>query len=53
MKLERLIVADDHVLVREGMRTLLEGNRTSMWCPRQRTVKRPWSSAESTARIWF
>ncbi len=25
MKLERLIVADDHVLDREGMRTLLEG----------------------------
>ncbi len=33
MKLERLIAADDHVLVREGMRTLLEGNRTSMHSP--------------------
>jgi len=45
----KILIADDHPVVREGLVALINRRRTWWWSPRRATVGKPWSSSSATA----
>ena len=43
MKTTRVLLADDHALVRAGIRSLLERCPGSRWWPKRETGTKPWN----------
>jgi DNA-binding NarL/FixJ family response regulator len=48
-----VILADDHAILRDGLRFLLEAAGDIHILPRQPTVRKLWNKPQCIARMWW